>query len=596
MKRQLLNLSKKVGLAVLFIAVAGTVFAPQPARAGVNDFTIPLFEADYYLTRENDKTSKLLVEEKIIADFPEVNQNHGIERAIPKSYKKHPLELKIEKVTKEDGTPWDYSTSTQNDNLVLRIGDADMFVHGEQTYRITYSMRYVTANFDDHDEFYWDVNGDQWSQNFERVVGRVHVPADLTAELQPQPKCFTGQFGATASDCTITTSEVGDAKVVTFAVNRGLYPNETLTFVLGFTKETFAPYTLTPAKFMERFGWPILLVLGPPALASGVVIHNWRRYGRDPKGRGIIVPEYLPPKDISVVGSVIILKEHFVPLGVSATVLDLAVRHYLHVYEVKIPKKLQRDTTTYEVELKRLPDNLRSEEKRVIEMLFGKSPKVGARVSIDTLKNKLYQEAGKLGKNVQRQLTAQKYFRIDPSAARLPYQIVGGIMLVAGFILIPLSLGVSIAGLIVLLSSWAMPARTEKGVAMRDYLLGLKMYMQVAEADRIKVLQSPRGRLVEKIDTTDQKQLVHLYEKLLPYAMLFGIEKEWAKQFAGLYEQPPEWYSGSSGAFSHAAFVSGLQGFTGQTTNSFTAPSSSSGSGSSGSAGGGGGGGGGGGW
>jgi uncharacterized membrane protein len=137
-----------------------------------------------------------------------------------------------------------------------------------------------------------------------------------------------------------------------------------------------------------------------------------------------------------------------------------------------------------------------------------------------------------------------------------------------------------------------MPARTVQGVTLREYLLGLKLYMQMTEADRIKVMQSPRGELTEKIDTSDTARLVKLYEKLLPYAMLFGIEKDWAKEFAALYTETPEWYSGHSG-FSAAYFAGSMASFGAASTASFTAPSSS---GSGGSAGGGGGGGGGGGW
>ena len=72
--------------------------------------------------------------------------------------------------------------------------------------------------------------------------------------------------------------------------------------------------------------------------------------------------------------------------------------------------------------------------------------------------------------------------------------------------------------------------------------------------------------------------------------MLFGIEKEWAKQFASLYDQQPDWYSGT-GTFNAVYFASAMHTIDTTMTQSFTPPSSS-GSG----AGGGGGGGGGGGW
>ena len=119
--------------------------------------------------------------------------------------------------------------------------------------------------------------------------------------------------------------------------------------------------------------------------------------------------------------------------------------------------------------------------------------------------------------------------------------------------------------------------------------------MKLAEAERIKVLQSPRGDLTQKVAVDDHRQLVKLYEKLLPYAMLFGIEKDWAKEMAGLYEAAPDWYTGNA-AFNAAWFATSFSAFSASAATTFTPPSDSSASGFGGGAGGGGGGGGGGGW
>jgi uncharacterized membrane protein YgcG len=173
--------------------------------------------------------------------------------------------------------------------------------------------------------------------------------------------------------------------------------------------------------------------------------------------------------------------------------------------------------------------------------------------------------------------------------------LVGFLLLVTGLAVL-LGVGILIAGVIVMLGAQAMPARTLEGVALRDYLLGLRDYMKLAEADRMKVLQSPHGELTEKVDIDDKRQLVKLYEKLLPYAMLFGIEKEWAKEMAPLYERTPDWYAGN-GAFSAVWFASSLSSFSSNAATTFAPPSDSSSSGfGGGSSGGGGGGGGGGGW
>ena len=97
----------------------------------------------------------------------------------------------------------------------------------------------------------------------------------------------------------------------------------------------------------------------------------------------------------------------------------------------------------------------------------------------------------------------------------------------------------------------------------------------------------------------DKGRLVKLYERVLPYAILFGQEKDWSKQIGQYYEQAgaqPDWYSGI-GAFNAANFATSMNSLNYSVTNTGSSYSSSTGgSGGGGFAGGGGGGGGGGGW
>src|SRR5690606_19881933 len=136
---------------------------------------------------------------------------------------------------------------------------------------------------------------------------------------------------------------------------------------------------------------------------------------------------------------------------------------------------------------------------------------------------------------------------------------------------------------------------TEEGVRLRDYLRGLEMYMALAEADRIRYLQSPQGAERIPVDTGSTAEVVKLNEKLLPYAVLFGHEKEWAAELGRYYEElgeQPGWYSGNA-AFNAALFSSSIGSMAASTASAYS--SASSGSGGGGGAGGGGGGGGGGG-
>ena len=127
-----------------------------------------------------------------------------------------------------------------------------------------------------------------------------------------------------------------------------------------------------------------------------------------------------------------------------------------------------------------------------------------------------------------------------------------------------------------------------------DKIEGFKMYLSVAEKDRLNMMMSSPGKTPE------------LFEKYLPYALALDVEQAWAEQFTGVLERAsaetgrsyhPGWYAGTSwatlGAVGLASSMSGS--FAGAVSSSSTAPGSSSGGGG-GSSGGGGGGGGGGGW
>ena len=140
--------------------------------------------------------------------------------------------------------------------------------------------------------------------------------------------------------------------------------------------------------------------------------------------------------------------------------------------------------------------------------------------------------------------------------------------------------------------------RTMDGLELSVYLKGLKEYISLAEAERIEFLQSVKGA------DTSPTGIIKLHEKLLPYAVLFGVEKSWMAELAHYYEltpeAKPEWYIGT-GIISTSDFSSAMHSISAGTSSisaSSTGGSSSSfsGGGGGGFSGGGGGGGGGGGW
>ncbi|MCA9324339.1 DUF2207 domain-containing protein, partial [Candidatus Saccharibacteria bacterium] len=115
---------------------------------GVQDFVITNFDASYELSNE-DPQGLLTTRETIDLNFS--GQNHGILRAIPQKYGDVDTHPKVKSVSR-DGAAEPYVTYSENDNLVLRIGDAGKFITGVHSYAIEYSVENVITFYDDQDE------------------------------------------------------------------------------------------------------------------------------------------------------------------------------------------------------------------------------------------------------------------------------------------------------------------------------------------------------------------------------------------------------------------------------------------------------------
>ena len=138
-----------------------------------------------------------------------------------------------------------------------------------------------------------------------------------------------------------------------------------------------------------------------------------------------------------------------------------------------------------------------------------------------------------------------------------------------------------------------MGAPTPLGRQLMDAIEGLRLYLTVAEKDRMNMQGAP------------QMSPQH-FETLLPYAVALGVEKPWSKAFetwlaaasAGAAAYAPTWYNGNYNSFGDriGGFSSSMASTIASTIPAPPSSSSSSFSGGGGSSGSGGGGGGGGGW
>ncbi len=615
---------------------AVSIIGAPGVPAGVDDFVFESFDAQYVLGIDDERRSTLTTTETLVAVFPDFDQNRGIRRFIPSTYDGHPLQNRIVSVTDENGQRRDFEQGFESDDSgsyqVLTIAVPEgQYVHGRQTYVIEYTQRDVTKFFadTDDDEWFWDVNGTGWAQPFGTVSATAQL-ADGLAGVLVSTDCYYGPSGSTtqceapAADGTITAS-VSD-----------LGPYQNLTIVAAFPAGTFAE-----APF-DVFAWvPLPVFIGVGLSLAAVILGFVLRFTvlRGAPGTGIVVAQYEPADDISALLAANLVNKS--QKGMAASIVDLAVRRKIRIVERPAEGFFARGTTFGVQSIDET--GLSADDQRVTSALFSSASfgrlrsllsiggastpgivtigqAAAAPVATSTtgdvrwLVKKdqiLGQRVVAITKAVAAEAVRRKLRRKPPV---LPIAIVG-LLIVAGFLVMLFGgfeaqseAGIVIGvfgmiamswigvGLLIMLGS--RRPLTREGALAVEHLKGLREYIRLAEADRLQMLQSVTG--AERTKTAGSPDVVKIYERLLPYAVIFGLEKEWAGELAKYYDtNPPDWYDGTNvGAFNVGLFASSIGSLSTSVSTSFSGSASSSssgGSGGGGSSGGGGGGGGGGG-
>ncbi len=592
-----------IALSMFGVAVA----TAMPARAGVDDFSFDSMNVEYQLDTSALGESLLTTHERLVALFPDSDQNHGIQRAIPLDYQGHATHPTVASVTNADGQDVAYSTEEVDGFLLVTIRDEN-FVHGRVEYAITYTQSNVILTPDDGggiQEFYWDVNGTGWAQPFGSVTARVVVSPELVKHLTDSSSCYQGGQGASTPCAAATSNPSPDGgKVFEFSASN-LAAFETLTIAMGFAPDTFViPDTSLWAHplgviFAILTGVMCLLFVG--ALLMRVLV--WR----NARGRGIVIAQYEAPEGMAPV-----MAANLVGRSARALVAALLRLAVLGKLVIRDEKPGARRGSEFELSVVSMRD-LGDEDRRVLEAAYGPGLVVGSTITTSSADTSRSRRVRQLIKATKR-LAVEAGYRSAPHArARRVAMIaalavgvivffVGGAIVVDGFGGVTTVLITYFATFAVTVTTLALLASvaplTVAGAQAREHLRGLKLFIRLAEADRVAFLQSPTGA-ERRPDFTKSREVIHLYEKTLPYAVLFGLEKQWSKELAALYEREsvvPTWYT-SQDPFLAATFVVSMNALsssaaTWAASGSYSSSSGSSGGGFAGGGGGGGGGGG----
>jgi hypothetical protein len=414
-----------------------------------------------------------------------------------------------------------------------------------RTFELAYTVKGAIRRYDAGNEFQWNaIQPGMHDFEIRESTITLHTPpgVPLTYADYLVPPEFAGvpmqiEMGADGESATLTAQETIDPSQGIQVVAQ-LPPNS-----VGGAAPTWQ------AEFDRRNDWeqntkPLvdlgLLTLGLLILLGGgaALYAWWYLRGRDPKIDA--VPEYItqPPADIPPGVAGALVDERADLQDVMASMMDLARRGFLVIEESSETSPFR--LVTKEFTLKKVAGanlaQLNSFERLLYDKLLGGRDSVRFRdlngnfyANLPTLQNKLYDTAVQLG-----------YFPRSPQAVRGSYGCLGTFALVAvlgiGFFAVPFFaeytttllcpvLAGAVMAVVVMIVGPHMPAKTRKGAeaaalsrAFKKYLMNLEKY-------------------------ADPKQVTDQFEKYLPYAIAFGLEKSWINRFRQIPTTPmPGWY------------------------------------------------------
>jgi len=547
--------------------------------------TLEIERFDARITVNADGTIDVL--ESIRAKF--TGSWNGIYRKVPVEYRtaqgfKWTVRVELVSATDAEGQALRTETSREGHFVQYKMwipGAVDAVRSVVLRYRVKNALRF----FEDHDELYWNVTGDEWDVALGDVSAAIELPAAATGL---RATAFNGVYGSTSREADVAM----EGTVVRITMPRKLEFREGLTAVVGWDKG-LVPEPTKADKVAGFLGanWPLALPI--PVLLG--MLFLWSRRGRDPRQLPVSV-QYEPPPGLTPAEAGTLTDESADMRDITATIVDLAVRGQLKIEEREESKLFglvkDKEFVFHRTAPKAPQLPLQPYESKVLEGIF----QDGAReVELSDLKNEFYKHLGDIKSGIMNRLVQQRLYAKRPDHVRGRWIglgvalgliiAMGGGALASGTGLAPVSFvvaGIAI-GLIVIIVGYHMPARTVAGARTLEKVLGFAEFLERVDKERFEtVVKTPE-----------------MFERYLPYAMAFGVEKKWAAAFRDIYLEPPTWYAGSSmHGFNASVFSSRLSAMSTQAGSTMSSsPRSSSGSGfSGGSSGGGGGGGGGGGF
>jgi uncharacterized membrane protein YgcG len=514
---------------------------------------IILFHSD--ITISQDATAIII--ETITVESHGQKIIRGIVRELPERYE-------ILSVLKE-GNETSYKLEyIRGDGEHILIGNDTKLETGNHIYQITYKMQNVVDFYQNHDEFYYNVTGNDWRLSIEKAEAVVHLPKTISA-ASIAAEAYMGVYGAKEENYETKQQE----NIIYFSTTNKLESLEGLSIVISWEKGK-----IYQAFFHEHplFFW--LFICGIIFLISiGLAIIQRYRFNKP----GLITPLFYPPENLSPSVLGLVNNLAFSSKLIAADIVQLAVEGYITISDK--PSFLWWRTYTLSLLHSKTDDVYKTS---LLSVLFSKSNNISLTRSehrtMRLLREMIFNHCKNKTKTYVKKLPIAHFFII--------YSAIFSIALIfvyyhnKHYIIAPYAIPLFIFFLI-----WAVIIKqllysyTAEGRKLQDQIDGFKLFLTMTEPNLSQLTQ----QLPEK--TKD------LYERYLPYALALGVSQQWTDRFTSLSGEKiientfkPLWYSGPTRFY--------VRSFSSSFSSSIQSSSGRGGRGSSGGGRGGGGGGG----
>lgn len=186
-----------------------------------------------------------------------------------------------------------------------------------------------------------------------------------------------------------------------------------------------------------------------PIIIFIFLLKRWLKQGRDPKGKGIIIAQYEPLKDLSPIEAATLINESFEIQNIPAEIINLAIKGYLKIKR-KEKSSFFGKTDYLLIKVKEPDDSVDKNQKELLKNIFAKETEISlSKINAEDIRIKEFED------NVYKSVTDKKYFAGNPKNIRIPYIIIGSLIIFFSFFFLSIGpiwfLSVLIAGPIIII-------------------------------------------------------------------------------------------------------------------------------------------------